>query len=218
MLRREKLGWEEISHRSAKIVTFIGGSYLSLDICASHHKVLDLAGHERYLKTTLYGLTSGAPSCVILVIGANAGVIGMSKEHLAVALALSVPIVVCITKVSRLSVVQLIHWVFTTVASQVDMTPPNKLEETLSQVVKILRSRGCRRVLPLWTHLRRFHLTSPPPGRFLCLSSLLKLPLRFRKSMRRRSQNILLSFALRPYALEQNLPNISSFQCHGRRP
>ncbi|KAI0305613.1 P-loop containing nucleoside triphosphate hydrolase protein [Multifurca ochricompacta] len=108
VLRREKLGWEEISRRSAKIVTFI-----------------DLAGHERYLKTTLYGLTSGAPSCVILVIGANAGVIGMSKEHLAVALALSVPIVVCITKV--------------------DMTPPNKLEETLSQVVKILRSRGCRK-------------------------------------------------------------------------
>jgi len=108
VLRRERLGWDEISHRSAKIVTFI-----------------DLAGHERYLKTTLYGLTSGAPSCVVLVIGANAGVIGMSKEHLAVALALSVPIVVCITKV--------------------DMTPPNKLEETLSQVVKILRSRGCRK-------------------------------------------------------------------------
>ena len=67
----------------------------------SPYKMSDLAGHERYLKTTLYGLTSGAPSCVILVIGANAGVIGMSKEHLAVALALSVPIVVCITKVSR---------------------------------------------------------------------------------------------------------------------
>ena len=65
------------------------------------YKVTDLAGHERYLKTTLYGLTSGAPSCVILVIGANAGVIGLSKEHLAVALALSVPIVVCITKVSE---------------------------------------------------------------------------------------------------------------------
>lgn len=70
-------------------------------IYAFCHKVPDLAGHERYLKTTLYGLTSGAPSCVMLVIGANAGVIGMSKEHLAVALALSVPIVVCITKVSR---------------------------------------------------------------------------------------------------------------------
>lgn len=59
----------------------------------------DLAGHERYLKTTLYGLTSGAPSCVMLMIGANAGLIGMAKEHLAIALALSVPVIVCITKV-----------------------------------------------------------------------------------------------------------------------
>jgi len=104
VLRRERLGWEEISHRSAKIVTFIGRSPLSLDMFPLVTKLSDLAGHERYLKTTLYGLTSGAPSCVILVIGANAGVIGMSKEHLAVALALSVPIVVCITKVTMTSV------------------------------------------------------------------------------------------------------------------
>lgn len=61
----------------------------------------DLAGHEKYLKTTLYGLTSGSPSCVILIVGANAGLIGMSKEHLAAALALTIPVVVCITKVIR---------------------------------------------------------------------------------------------------------------------
>ncbi|KAH6913816.1 GTP-binding protein 1 [Coprinopsis sp. MPI-PUGE-AT-0042] len=107
-MRREKLGWEEISLQAAKIVSFI-----------------DLAGHEKYLKTTLYGLTSGAPSCVILIVGANAGLIGMSKEHLAIALALSVPVVVCITKV--------------------DMTPPNVLAETIKQVVKILKSPGCRK-------------------------------------------------------------------------
>ncbi|KAJ6625636.1 GTP-binding protein 1 [Mycena sp. CBHHK59/15] len=107
VIRREKLGWEEISIQAAKIVSFI-----------------DLAGHERYLKTTLYGLTSGAPSCVILMVGANAGLIGMSKEHLAIALALSVPVVVCITKI--------------------DMTPPNVLAETIKQVVKILKSPGCR--------------------------------------------------------------------------
>ena len=72
---------------------------------------LDLAGHERYLKTTLYGLTSGAPSCVILMVGGNAGLIGMSKEHLAIALALSVPVVVCITKVglARILWTQSIH-------------------------------------------------------------------------------------------------------------
>ncbi|KAF7376153.1 GTP-binding protein 1 [Mycena sanguinolenta] len=108
VIRREKLGWEEISIQAAKIVSFI-----------------DLAGHERYLKTTLYGLTSGAPSCVILMVGANAGLIGMSKEHLAIALALSVPVVVCITKI--------------------DMTPPNVLAETIKQVTKILKSPGCRK-------------------------------------------------------------------------
>ncbi|KAH9485398.1 GTP-binding protein 1 [Psilocybe cubensis] len=107
-IRREKMGWEEISVQAAKIVSFI-----------------DLAGHERYLKTTLYGLTSGAPSCVILMVGANAGLIGMSKEHLAIALALSVPVVVCITKI--------------------DMTPPNVLAETIKQVAKILQSPGCRK-------------------------------------------------------------------------
>ncbi|KAJ3937487.1 MAG: GTP-binding protein 1 [Lentinula lateritia] len=107
--RREKLGWEEISVQASKIVSFI-----------------DLAGHERYLKTTLYGLTSGAPSCVILIVGANAGLIGMSKEHLSIALALSVPVVVCITKI--------------------DMTPANVQAETIKQVVKILRSPGCRKV------------------------------------------------------------------------
>ncbi|KAF9474221.1 GTP-binding protein 1 [Pholiota conissans] len=108
VIRREKMGWEEISLQAAKIVSFI-----------------DLAGHERYLKTTLYGLTSGAPSCVILMVGANAGLIGMSKEHLSIALALSVPVVVCITKI--------------------DMTPPNVLAETIKQVVKILKSPGCRK-------------------------------------------------------------------------
>lgn len=108
LIRRDKLGWDQISAQSAKIVSFS-----------------DLAGHERYLKTTLYGLTSGAPSCVILMVGANAGLIGMSKEHLAIALALSVPVVVCITKI--------------------DMTPPNILNETTKQVVKILKSPGCRK-------------------------------------------------------------------------
>ncbi|KAL9711862.1 hypothetical protein Ac2012v2_004935 [Leucoagaricus gongylophorus] len=107
-VRHEKLGWEEISLQAAKIVSFI-----------------DLAGHERYLKTTLYGLTSGAPSCIILIVGANAGLIGMSKEHLAIALALGIPVAVCITKI--------------------DMTPASKLAETIKQVTRTLQSPGCRK-------------------------------------------------------------------------
>ncbi|KAI0081229.1 P-loop containing nucleoside triphosphate hydrolase protein [Panus rudis PR-1116 ss-1] len=108
VIRREKMSWEDISIQASKIISFI-----------------DLAGHERYLKTTLYGLTSGAPSCVVLIVGGNAGLIGMSKEHLAISLALSVPVVVCITKI--------------------DMTPKPKLEETIKQVTKILKSPGCRK-------------------------------------------------------------------------
>lgn len=48
----------------------------------------------------------------------------MSKEHLSVALALSVPVVAIVTKV--------------------DMTPANVLDQTLKQLVKILKSPGCR--------------------------------------------------------------------------
>ena len=98
-MRREKLGWEEISIQAAKIVSFIGTLFTPFSPCQWDELESDLAGHEKYLKTTLYGLTSGAPSCVILIVGANAGLIGMSKEHLAIALALSVPVVVCIKKV-----------------------------------------------------------------------------------------------------------------------
>jgi GTPase len=100
-----------------------------------------LAGHERYLKTTLYGLTSGAPSIVLLVVGANAGLIGMSKEHLAIALALNVPVAVCITKVhsTRLLPPDSIYFLI-----KIDMTPANILKETVQQVVKILKSPGCR--------------------------------------------------------------------------
>ncbi|KAE8220644.1 hypothetical protein CF319_g5862 [Tilletia indica] len=103
-----KLTWEEICERSAKVVTFI-----------------DLAGHEKYLKSTVFGLTGCLPDYVLLMVGANAGLIGMSKEHLGIALALSVPVAVVVTKI--------------------DMAPPNVLEQTIKQLTKILKSPGCRK-------------------------------------------------------------------------
>ncbi|GAA5921704.1 hypothetical protein JCM3775_001775 [Rhodotorula graminis] len=100
--------WETTASKAFKVVSFS-----------------DLAGHERYLATTLAGLTGTAPDFVLLIVGANAGLIGMSKEHLSVALALSLPIVVVITKV--------------------DMTPAPVYEQTVKQLVKILKSPGCRK-------------------------------------------------------------------------
>jgi GTPase len=65
-------------------------------------------------------------ACSTLQIGANAGIVGMTKEHLGLALALNVPVFVVVTKI--------------------DMCPPNVLEETLKMLNRMLRSQGCRKV------------------------------------------------------------------------
>ena len=69
------LDWVRVCEKSSKVITFI-----------------DLAGHEKYLKTTVFGMTGHAPDFGMLMVGANAGVVGMTKEHLGLALALSVPV------------------------------------------------------------------------------------------------------------------------------
>lgn len=60
------------------------------------------------------------------MIAANSGIVGMTKEHLGLALALSVPVFVVVTKI--------------------DMCPPNILQENLKLVCKVLKSSGCRKV------------------------------------------------------------------------
>ena len=52
--------------------------------------ILDLCGHEKFLKTTLSGLTGLMPDYAMIVVGANMGIQRMTKEHLGVAFALKV--------------------------------------------------------------------------------------------------------------------------------
>lgn len=104
-----KLSWEEIGKRSAKVIGFT-----------------DLAGHERYLRTTVFGLLSSSPNYCLLMVAANNGLIGMSKEHLGIALALNVPVMVVITKI--------------------DICPPQILEQTITQITRILKSPGARKI------------------------------------------------------------------------
>ncbi|KAI4814787.1 P-loop containing nucleoside triphosphate hydrolase protein, partial [Aureobasidium sp. EXF-8845] len=104
-----KLSWEEIGNRSAKVIGFT-----------------DLAGHERYLRTTVFGMLSSEPNYCLLMVAANNGLIGMSKEHLGIALALNVPVMVCITKI--------------------DICPPHILQQTITQLTKILKSPGARKI------------------------------------------------------------------------
>ena len=116
------LSWEEIGNRSAKVISFT-----------------DLAGHERYLRTTVFGLLSSSPNYCLLMVAANNGLIGMSKEHLGIALALNVPVMVVITKI--------------------DICPPQILEQTITQLTRILKSPGARKI-PIFIKTRDETITT----------------------------------------------------------
>lgn len=84
--------------------------------------LIDLCGHEKYLKTTLFGLTGLMPDYCLLVVGANMGVQVMTREHIALACALHIPLFVALTKV--------------------DIAPPEILKSTRTTLAKLLRANG----------------------------------------------------------------------------
>ena len=59
---------------------------------------IDLAGHEKYLKTTVSGLNGFFIDYAMVTIGLDRGLVGMAREHLALALALKIPIFLVLTK------------------------------------------------------------------------------------------------------------------------
>ena len=61
--------------------------------------MLDLCGHEKYLKTTMFGLTGLYPHYGMVVVGANMGVQRMTKEHIGIAMSLKIPIFIVVTKI-----------------------------------------------------------------------------------------------------------------------
>jgi GTPase len=104
------MSWGDIIERARKIVSFI-----------------DLAGHEKYLRTTVAGMTGSLPDYALLVIGANMGVTQMTKEHLGLCVALKIPVIVVLTKV--------------------DMCPENVKKDTISAVTQLFKNRGLRKNL-----------------------------------------------------------------------
>lgn len=61
--------------------------------------LIDLAGHEKYLKTTVFGMLAYYPNYGMVVIGANTGVTKLTKEHLGIMFYLDIPFSIVITKV-----------------------------------------------------------------------------------------------------------------------
>lgn len=100
--------WREVVSKSKTIMTLI-----------------DLAGHERYLKTTVAGLTGCFPDFAVVVVGANMGILKMTKEHLGCVIALDIPLICVLTKI--------------------DIAPENVLNRTKKTLVRILESQGARK-------------------------------------------------------------------------
>lgn len=110
---------EEICESSTKLITF-----------------MDLAGHRKYLKTTVAGLTGYLPHYAMIVVSSSAGILGMTQEHLTLALALDVPFFIVVTKI--------------------DVTPA---QQTLASLETVLKGAGCHKVASFFFPKIRYGFT-----------------------------------------------------------
>lgn len=86
----------------------------------------DLAGHERYLKTTLFGMSSSTPDYAMVVISANNGIQKMTKEHICICLALKIPFFIIVTRI--------------------DACPQNVFDSTMENIKKLVKVPGIRKL------------------------------------------------------------------------
>ena len=81
---------------------------------------IDLAGHEKYFRVTLNGITKCSVHWCCLVVAANMGVLRMTREHLSIALLFNLPIFIVVTKL--------------------DISPQNITKSTCEDIKKIFKS------------------------------------------------------------------------------
>jgi len=81
---------------------------------------IDLAGHEKYYKTTVFGANCCSLDYIMLLVGANMGVSLMTREHFLLILILKLPFIIVVTKM--------------------DLAPENVLENTIADI-KLLISK-----------------------------------------------------------------------------
>jgi len=97
--------WEDIVTHSTKVVTFF-----------------DLAGHERYLRTTISGMTSNKLDYALIMVGSNMGITQMTVEHVNLCLTLGVPFIIVMTKS--------------------DLAPPAIKKRTFDQITELVKKKA----------------------------------------------------------------------------
>ena len=83
--------------------------------------LVDLAGHEKYFKTTINGVERNFIDYACVVIGANMGILRMTIEHLILCLSLNLPTFIVISKI--------------------DICPENIRENTIKELTKIIKKK-----------------------------------------------------------------------------
>ncbi|XP_041839009.1 GTP-binding protein 2b isoform X2 [Melanotaenia boesemani] len=127
--RTSSISFEILGFNSKGEVVNYSESRTAEEICESSSKMItfiDLAGHHKYLKTTIFGLTSYCPDFAMLVVSANTGIAGTTREHLGLAMALKVPIFI--------------------VVSKVDLCSRGTVERAVRQLEQVLKQPGCNKV------------------------------------------------------------------------
>ena len=80
----------------------VSQKYIKLKVNNNNERIvgfIDLAGHEKYLKTTISGINRCSIDYAMIMIGANMGVLKMTLEHLTLCLSLNIPTIIVITKI-----------------------------------------------------------------------------------------------------------------------
>ena len=103
LTEKKNSSWKEIASKSDHVITFF-----------------DLCGHEKYLKTTMFGISALIPHYAIILIGTNMGVQRMTKEHLGIIISLGIPFFIVFTKI--------------------DIAPKEVKEKTINQFTSILKT------------------------------------------------------------------------------
>ncbi|XP_078061535.1 GTP-binding protein 2-like isoform X2 [Mustelus asterias] len=133
--RTSSISFEILGFNSKGEVVNYSDSRTAEVICESASKMItfiDLAGHHKYLKTTIFGLTSYCPDFAMLVVSANTGIAGTTREHLGLVMALKVP--------------------FFIVISKVDLCTKATIDRTVKQLEMVLKQPGCNKVpLLVWS-------------------------------------------------------------------
>ena len=96
---------------------------------------IDLAGHEKYLKTTLHGLSGYLIDYGMLLINGSeeGGVLKMTREHFSIILALNIPVMIVVTKI--------------------DMAQGDIIQQTLKKIQKMVTNMCRRRKMKRTIHM-----------------------------------------------------------------